>query len=368
MIARGLLGLGIKVYIHLGAARAFFSSPARLSKSSAERAPLSPDQLIEQIAVDPIVLLFPANHTSLSRKGLSYGSRTQNSLQAPIPGDHPMNYPTAVSKTWRHLPLDNAAFDYTPLVRYATLAASSHNTQPWKFRLQPGRIDILPDLSQRCAAVDPDDHHLYASLGCAAENLLLAAQAAGLQAHCAFNATESCVEVILGEGKSANLAPTLENANDPAPSVASQLFDAIPRRQCSRVPFDGTPLTEDERRLLEQAGRGDGVSLLLLIDAGVKEQIAAFVAKGNSVQFADAAWVLELKSWVRFNARDAIRTGDGLYGPVMGSLRCAALAGPAVHALRVLGRAPESEGQPQHPQRCGHRRALFRGRRQGALG
>jgi hypothetical protein len=27
---------------------------------------------------------------------------------------------------------------------------------------------ILPDLSRRCPAVDPDDHHLFVSLGCAA--------------------------------------------------------------------------------------------------------------------------------------------------------------------------------------------------------
>ena len=71
------------------------------------------------------------------------------------------------------------------LVRYATLAASSHNTQPWRFRLSPGGMAILPDMSRRCPEVDPDDHHLYASLGSAAENLLLAAQAAGLHANCA---------------------------------------------------------------------------------------------------------------------------------------------------------------------------------------
>lgn len=91
-----------------------------------------------------------------------------------------MDYEKAVSETWRHDDL-TARHDHTNLVRYATLAASSHNTQPWKFRLERGRILILPDLSRRCSAVDPDDHHLYASLGCAAENLLLAAQAAVLK-------------------------------------------------------------------------------------------------------------------------------------------------------------------------------------------
>ncbi|MCY7390333.1 MAG: Tat pathway signal protein, partial [Leptolyngbyaceae cyanobacterium CAN_BIN12] len=42
------------------------------------------------------------------------------------------------------------------LVRYATLAPSSHNTQCWKFRLDDRSISILPDLSRRCPVVDPD--------------------------------------------------------------------------------------------------------------------------------------------------------------------------------------------------------------------
>lgn len=40
-----------------------------------------------------------------------------------------------------------AAPDYVALVRAATLAASSHNTQPWTFRRDAGGVIILPDLS-----------------------------------------------------------------------------------------------------------------------------------------------------------------------------------------------------------------------------
>ena len=63
------------------------------------------------------------------------------------------------------------------LIRHATLAASNHNTQPWRFRIGEGRVEILPDFSRRTPVVDPDDHHLFASLGCAAENLAIAAEA-----------------------------------------------------------------------------------------------------------------------------------------------------------------------------------------------
>lgn len=90
-----------------------------------------------------------------------------------------MDYSNAVAKVWRHHRSVSGG-DPVDLVRYAVLAASSHNTQPWEFRLEGNEISILPDLSRRCPAVDPDDHHLFASIGCAVENLLLAAQAAGL--------------------------------------------------------------------------------------------------------------------------------------------------------------------------------------------
>ena len=214
-----------------------------------------------------------------------------------------MNYLAAVKETWRHFELGNATHDHVNLVRYATLAASSHNTQPWKFKCESGRIVILPDLSRRCPAVDPDDHHLYASLGCAAENLVLAAQAAGLRGHCFYEASESSVQVDFEQ----------------AVPLRSPLFEAIPSRQCSRAEYDGTELSVEQLRLLEEAGQGIGVSLILLTTNKQKEQVAQYVAEANTVQFSDPKWAEELRTWIRFSVRDAVRASDGLYGPVMGS-------------------------------------------------
>lgn len=193
--------------------------------------------------------------------------------------------------------------DHVELVRHAILAASSHNTQPWKFRLERHAISILPDLSRRCPAVDPDDHHLYASLGCAAENLLVAAQATGLKGHLSYAAAETGLRMDFEE-------------MTPSPT---ELFKAIPKRQCSRSEYDGTALAPEQFQLLEAAARGNGVSVRLLTDRQAIEQVAEFVSAGNTAQFADPAWTAELKNWIRFNAREAAHTGDGLYGPVMGS-------------------------------------------------
>src|ERR1700730_7005822 len=72
------------------------------------------------------------------------------------------------------------------LVRCATLAANGHNTQPWKFGLSPDTILTRPDLSRCTPVVDPDEHHLWVSLGCPTENLALAAAALGKHADVAF--------------------------------------------------------------------------------------------------------------------------------------------------------------------------------------
>jgi hypothetical protein len=195
-----------------------------------------------------------------------------------------------------------ASPDYVELVRCATLAASSHNTQPWRFELRPNRVVILPDLSRRCPEVDPDNHHLFASLGCAAENLMLAAAAAGLRGHLCYRASESSVQVDFEAA-----APT-----------TSSLVHAIALRQCSRTEYDGTELTVEELGLLERAGRGDGVSIRILTGSRHKGQLAEYVAAGNAAQFRDPKWANEMRKWIRFNRREAVRTGDGLYGAVLG--------------------------------------------------
>ena len=94
------------------------------------------------------------------------------------------DYTSGIAPLRAAMPLPAATRD---LVRYATLAASGHNTQPWKFEVRAETIHILPDPGRRTPVVDPDDHHLFVSLGSAAENLSLAAAARGLPGQIRFN-------------------------------------------------------------------------------------------------------------------------------------------------------------------------------------
>jgi hypothetical protein len=190
------------------------------------------------------------------------------------------------------------------LVRYATLAPSSHNTQCWKFRVGERAIGIEPDLSRRCPAVDPDDHHLFVSLGCAAENLAQAALAHGLKA-----------ETTTAAGGAGGIALSLE----PTRALASPLFQAIVERQSTRGEYDGKPLTADGLSLLAQAGTGAGVRVMLMTERPAMDKVLEYVLSGNSAQMKDAAFVAELKAWIRFSADQAVTSGDGLYAAASGN-------------------------------------------------
>lgn len=76
------------------------------------------------------------------------------------------------------------------------MAHTSHSIQCWKFALDGiGRaISILPDLARWCPALDPDLHHVFVSLGCAAENLIQAALAHWLKGEVWFySPLDSCL-------------------------------------------------------------------------------------------------------------------------------------------------------------------------------
>jgi hypothetical protein len=194
-----------------------------------------------------------------------------------------------------------ASPDSLEFIRYATLAPNGHNTQPWLFRATAGAIEILPDFSRATPVVDPDNHHLFASLGCAAENLVIAAQARGRAGELAFTGSPSnTIRIDIAQ------ASSLANAG------TSHLLEAIVRRQSTRVPFDGRQAPPDVLARLEAASRVTGVELHLLTGNKMEAVLELLIA-GNSRQMDNPAFIAELRHWLRFNPRAAARTRDGLY-------------------------------------------------------
>lgn len=201
------------------------------------------------------------------------------------------------------------------LVRYATLAANSHNTQPWRFRTGDRSIDIFPDLRRRTPAVDPDDHHFFVSLGCAAENLAIAAHATGRPGELRVEQGGAFIRYAFTIGQSS----------------PAHLLDAIPRRQSTRAVYDGRPLAAAMLSRLAEAGKAPGVDMILLTERAGIDRLRDLVLGANAEQMADPDFMRELKHWLRVNPRSALAARDGLFSTASGNpVLPSWLGGPAL--------------------------------------
>lgn len=189
------------------------------------------------------------------------------------------------------------------LIHYATLAANGHNTQPWKFAIRGNAIEIHPDYSRELKVVDPQHRELWISLGCALENLLIAARATGYAAEVTYPDSTDIIRVDL-------------TSDTPQPNP---LFDAIPERQNTRSEYDGQPIPASELDRILSLPIEPGVSLRFVTAANELETLVEYVNQGNLRQYADAAFVDELIEWLRFNKRDALAVMDGLYSVCSGN-------------------------------------------------
>lgn len=209
------------------------------------------------------------------------------------------------------------------LLRYATLAPNGHNAQPWRFRVASGHVDIVPDLARRTPVVDPDDHHLFVSLGCAAENLALAARATGSSGE---------VEVLPGGGG-------VRVHLDRGPVTSSAMFDAIPHRQSTRSEFSTRRVGVADLRTLAEAAQMPGVDLVLITERRGMDRVRDLVLSGNDTQMANPAFMRELVGWLRFNPSQALEAGDGLYSVASGNPPLPGWIGPRAFDWMVTAKS-----------------------------
>ncbi|WP_191085279.1 Acg family FMN-binding oxidoreductase [Roseococcus microcysteis] len=185
------------------------------------------------------------------------------------------------------------------LAGHAILAPSSHNTQPWRFRLGADRLDLLADRSRALPVVDPEDRALVISCGAALGHLRVAAEA-------------------LGQGLDVTLLPDPAEPDllariRPGPACAPhrpELLAAIHARRTTRAAFT----TEALAQPLPLA-EAPGVTLHWRTAPAERHAIAELVAEGDRAQMADPGFRGELAAWVR--SRHAA-SRDGMSGAAFG--------------------------------------------------
>jgi nitroreductase len=120
--------------------------------------------------------------------------------------------------------------DQEYVVMCGVLAANPHNTQAWKFHVQPAGIQIFSDPARHLGAADPRRRLMVMGLGCAVENMAVAAGSLGYAATVDQLQPDAALRT---EGGSLILRLDRTGTDRRHP-----WFDAIFSRQTTRRPFD----------------------------------------------------------------------------------------------------------------------------------
>jgi len=186
------------------------------------------------------------------------------------------------------------------LVQAATLAPSSHNTQPWLFRLEGEVIELLADRTRALPVNDPDDRELTVSCGCALFNLRVAAAAESLHA-----AVELCPDAA-----DPDLLARVRLTRSRADQTDAALQTTMTERRTYRERFAPTAVTPTAIRSLVDAVHSEAASLAVLKTAEQRLSAVALVAEGDALLWANPSWRRELAAWMHPRRR-----GDGLTLP-----------------------------------------------------
>ncbi len=185
-------------------------------------------------------------------------------------------------------------------VRYAILAPSSHNTQPWRFAATRNQIALYADRTRSLPVVDPNDRELIISCGAALANLSIAIRHFGYSGKLTLcpqpDNTDQIAIVELGQEHHPNRDDEV-------------LFQTIPMRRTNRNAYEDTPISRSLFRELRMICTRHGGALTGASEGDRKCAIAKLVGQGDRQQMINPAFRAELARWIRpakTNSHDGI--------------------------------------------------------------
>jgi nitroreductase len=195
------------------------------------------------------------------------------------------------------------------LVRAAILAASPHNTQPWLFKITDSSIELHIDTQRNVGALDPYLREEHIGMGCALENLMLAAPSNGYAAAAAL--LPGKLGPIPAEPKSqllarVNLAFGKREENE--------LYNAIPRRHTNRGPYDPRRAISPDfvDALKHLPGDSADVKLFLFTAEADRKKIAEISSVANTEIYSDPDVQRGSERWIRTKWSSVQKYRDGL--------------------------------------------------------
>lgn len=195
------------------------------------------------------------------------------------------------------------------LVRFAVLAPSSHNSQPWRFEVLSDVIRVFPEFTRELRHSDPDHRQLFVSLGCAIENLRIAADYYGYRLSVRY----------FPQGINDGSAAEIFFEEVPHARERMHPIFCIARRHTNRNKYEDrmpdSQFLEEVRNLAMPDLRVD-----LMSKGAQKDAVADVVLQAAEAAMSDPAFRHELSQYVKSNfTRSRIGMpgfGMGIPGPV----------------------------------------------------
>ena len=195
------------------------------------------------------------------------------------------------------------------LVRAAILAASPHNTQPWLFKITDSSIELHIDTQRNVGALDPYLREEHIGMGCALENLMLAAPANG------YAATAALLPGKLGPIPAEPKPQLLARVNlASGKREENELYNAIPRRHTNRGPYDPRKAISPDfvDALKHLPGDYADVKLFLFTAEADRKKIAEISSVANTEIYSDPDVQHGSERWIRTKWSSVQKYRDGL--------------------------------------------------------
>jgi len=187
------------------------------------------------------------------------------------------------------------------LVRAAILAANAHDSQPWLFQVTPTEINVRADLRRNLGAIDPLLREMYLSLGCALENLTLAAAPHGYVP----------ALTLLPNPRDPTHVATLTLRRGAAP--VSPLYAAIPQRHTNRAAYDTTrPVSAPILARLQALNAVADLGIVWYTGTAAKQAFSALTIRATEAFIADHQQSVDDFGWWRGDWQDLQRQKDGV--------------------------------------------------------